>query len=56
MKFLKALNDSRGMIRPVQAALIALGAVFVIIGVWRGEVATVLMKAIYICLECIGIG
>ncbi|MEN6470026.1 MAG: CD1871A family CXXC motif-containing protein [Clostridiaceae bacterium] len=33
-----------------------LGAVFLLIGISRGEVAVVLKKAIYICLECIGIG
>nr|WP_200814969.1 CD1871A family CXXC motif-containing protein [Scatolibacter rhodanostii] len=36
--------------------LILLGVVFIFIGASRGEVKTVLMKAIYICLECIGIG
>ena len=25
-------------------------------GIYRGEVATVLAKAIHICLECIGLG
>ncbi|MCT4620473.1 MAG: CD1871A family CXXC motif-containing protein [Marinisporobacter sp.] len=29
---------------------------FVITGVYRNEVQTVLQKAINICLECIGIG
>jgi hypothetical protein len=37
-------------------AICAVGAVFIVIGVSRGEAATVLMKAIRICLECIGIG
>jgi len=32
------------------------GLLFMAIGVWRGEVATVCTKAIQICLECIGIG
>lgn len=40
----------------LQVGLLALGALCVIIGIYREEVSTVLMKAIYICLECIGIG
>jgi hypothetical protein len=34
----------------------AAGVAFIVLGVSRGEAATVLMKAIRICLECIGIG
>jgi hypothetical protein len=37
-------------------AVCAVGVAFIVIGVSRGEAATVLMKAIRICLECIGIG
>lgn len=36
--------------------LVALGLLFCAIGVWRGEVAVVLRKAIFICMECIGLG
>ncbi|MDD2981241.1 MAG: CD1871A family CXXC motif-containing protein [Hespellia sp.] len=32
------------------------GLIFMGLGVWRGEAAVVLQKAIRICLECIGIG
>lgn len=38
------------------AALIAVGAAFIGLGIWRGEVETVIRKAITVCLECIGIG
>ena len=36
--------------------LIGLGLLFTAIGVWRGEVEVVLRKAIFICMECIGLG
>lgn len=32
------------------------GAVFLALGVYRGEAASVLMKSVRICLECVGIG
>lgn len=34
----------------------ALGLVMMGYGIWRGEMETVLTKAVRICLECIGIG
>lgn len=34
----------------------AFGLVMMGYGIWRGEMATVLTKAVRICLECIGIG
>ncbi|MEG0291697.1 MAG: CD1871A family CXXC motif-containing protein [Anaerovoracaceae bacterium] len=36
--------------------LLAVGMVFVLYGVARGEANEVLNKAIRICLECIGVG
>ena len=43
----------RGALR---AILFVLAVAFVLIGVWRGEVKTVFVKAANICLECIGLG
>ena len=36
--------------------VLAAGLLFIGIGIYRGEVSTVLTKAAAICLECIGIG
>ncbi len=35
---------------------LAVGAVLVVLGIFRGEVMVVLGKATRICMECIGIG
>lgn len=36
--------------------LALVGIVFIAMGVWRDETATVLRKAVNICMECIGLG
>lgn len=46
-------DSQRGKVR---IFLLLLSAVFMLIGYWRGEAKTVLVKAVNICLECIGIG
>lgn len=48
------MTDSRR--RLIRAALLATSLLLVFVGLKRGEVAAVLVKAIYVCLECIGIG
>lgn len=42
--------------RALPYLLVLLGAGFLALGVWRGEVLLVLSRATNICLECIGIG
>ena len=37
-----------------QIALLITGAAMLCFGAWRGEAATVLSKAIKLCLECVG--
>lgn len=36
--------------------LVVLGVIFMVLGIWRGEMAVVFQKAVNICMECIGIG
>lgn len=40
----------------ITTALLAVSAVFIAVGAALGEANVVLMKAVNICLECIGIG
>ena len=40
----------------LQVFLLLAGVAMVCFGVWRGELAAVLSKAIKLCLECVGIG
>lgn len=52
MKCLKRLKN-RGLL---QLLFMVSGIILIAAGVFRGELKTLFMKAIYICLECIGIG
>ena len=47
---------SKKQTNALRAVLFAAAIVFILAGLLRGEAGIVLMKAIYICLECIGIG
>ncbi|MDD2232028.1 MAG: CD1871A family CXXC motif-containing protein [Sphaerochaetaceae bacterium] len=38
------------------AAVLAIAAAFIAIGIWIGEPSDVFSKATMICMECIGIG
>lgn len=43
--------------RPLLQGLFLLGGLVAFgLGLWRGEAAVVLQKAVKVCLECIGIG
>lgn len=41
---------------PLQWMMLMAAAIMMFYGVYRGEVETVLNKAVNICLECIGLG
>ena len=36
--------------------IIGIAAIFIIVGIFRNEVVTVINKATAICMECIGLG
>lgn len=42
--------------KKVRIVLLGCGIAFMMLGVYRGEAASILMKGIRICLECVGIG
>ena len=42
--------------KATQTFLLAACLVFFLVGIYRGEAATVLSKAIKLCMECVGIG
>lgn len=43
-------------IHPFFWVSISVGILFMVLGIWRDEVMVVYQKAIYICMECIGLG
>lgn len=42
--------------RKTRLAIAFAGAAALLVGLWRGEYAVTMNKAIRVCLECIGIG
>jgi len=40
----------------IAIGLMALGIAFIVLGVYRGDTDSVLVKATMICMECIGLG
>ena len=42
--------------KSTQIFLLAAGLVLFLVGIFRGETATVLSKATKLCMECVGIG
>jgi len=40
----------------LRAAVLLIGAGLLVFGVLRGETTDILRKAVFVCLECIGIG
>lgn len=51
----RAMKQKRRKVVP-PAILFLVGVSFMVFGVFRGESAIVLVKAVNLCLECIGIG
>jgi len=43
-------------IHPVFWLVAVGGLLFMVFGVWREEIVILYQKAVYICMECIGIG
>ena len=50
------LKNIVNLLPAMRILLCIAAAVFILIGITRGEVALVLTKAVNICLECIGLG
>ena len=49
-------TKSELVIKIVRLALLTVGAILVIAGIFNGSMRDVLIKAINICTECIGLG
>lgn len=43
-------------IHPLFWGVAIAGLLFMVLGIWRDEVLVLYQKAIYICMECIGLG
>lgn len=43
-------------IHPLFWVSLTVGILFMILGMWREEILVLYQKAIYICMECIGLG
>ena len=43
-------------IRPARLALLALALLLIALGIFQGDLRSVLAKAVNICTECIGLG
>ncbi len=52
----RVMELSHGKKAAAQAVLLIIGAAMLCFGLWRGEAAMVLSKAVKLCLECVGIG